>query len=161
MTAPSAPPPQPPTAGQPAPDFALQSTSGRTVALSDYRGRRNVLLAFFPLAFTSTCTAELCEFSEDFDRYAGGDVEILPISVDSVPTLEQFRKMHGMRTELVSDFKREATNAYGVMWRDAFFSNRAYFMVDREGIVRWAHVEANPGQKRSSAEIAEQVAKLG
>ncbi|MFL5577474.1 MAG: redoxin domain-containing protein [Gemmatimonadaceae bacterium] len=149
-----------PTAGDTAPDFTLSSTSGETVTLSSFRGRKNVLLAFFPLAFTSTCTAELCEFSEDFDRYAGRDVEVLPISVDSVPTLKEFKQKHAMRTDLLSDFKREATDTYGTMWQDAFFSNRAYFLIDREGVVRWAHVEATPGQKRSTAEIAEQIAKL-
>ena len=151
---------QPPKAGQPAPDFSLASTSGETVSLRDFRGRSNVLLAFFPLAFTSTCTAELCEMSEDYSAYERAGVAVLPISVDSVPTLKEFRKMHGMRTELLSDFKREATNAYGVMWQDAFFSNRAYFLIDRDGIVRWAHVEATPGQKRSTAEIVEQIEKL-
>lgn len=151
---------QPPAPGQPAPEFSLQSTADQTVALSDYRGRKHVLLAFFPLAFTSTCTAELCEMSEDYSSYQTADVEVLPISVDSVPTLKEFKKMHGMRTELVSDFKREATNAYGVMWQDAFFSNRAYFLIDKEGIVRWAHVEATPGQRRSTAEIVAQLDRL-
>ena len=160
MTAPAAAQ-QPPAVGQPAPDFALQSTSGATVSLADFRGRKHVLLAFFPLAFTSTCTAELCEMSEDYSTYERGDVVVLPVSVDSVPTLKEFKKMHGMRTELLSDFKREATNAYGVMWQDAFFSNRAYFLIDREGIVRWAHVEATPGQKRSTAEILEHIETLG
>jgi len=152
---------QPPAVGQSAPDFSLQSTGGGTVSLRDFRGKKNVLLAFFPLAFTSTCTAELCEMSEDYSVYEKGDVVVLPISVDSVPTLKEFRKMHAMRTELLSDFKREATIAYGVMWQDAFFSNRAYFLIDREGIVRWAHVEATPGQKRSTAEIVEQIERLG
>jgi peroxiredoxin len=151
---------QPPAVGQPAPDFALQSTSGATVTLAEFRGRKNVLLAFFPLAFTSTCTAELCEMRDDYSIYERGDVVVLPISVDSVPTLKEFRKMHSMRTELLSDFKREATNAYGVMWQDAFFSNRAYFLIDREGIVRWAHVEANPGQKRTTPEIMAQIDAL-
>ena len=151
---------RPPAVGQPAPDFSLQSTSGATVKLVDFRGRKNVLLAFFPLAFTSTCTAELCEMRDDYSAYERGDVVVLPISVDSVPTLKEFAKMHAMRTDLLSDFKREATNAYGVMWQDAFFSNRAYFLIDKQGIVRWAHVEANPGQKRSSAEILEQLDRL-
>lgn len=150
-----------PAVGDQAPDFTLQSTSGEAITLSAFRGKQPVLLAFFPLAFTSTCTAELCEMSEDYDGYAARGVAVLPISVDSVPSLKEFRKQYGMRTELLSDFKREATDAYGTMWQDAFFSNRAYFLVDRDGIVRWAHVEANPGQKRSTAEIAEQIAKLG
>ena len=150
-----------PAVGERAPDFALQSTAGETVSLASFRGKQPVLLAFFPLAFTSTCTAELCEMSEDYDGYVDKGVAVLPISVDSVPTLKEFKKQHAMRTELLSDFKREATTAYGTMWQDAFFSNRAYFLIDRDGIVRWAHVEANPGQRRTTPEIAEQIARLG
>ena len=150
-----------PAVGEQAPDFTLKSTSGQDVALSSFRGKQPVLLAFFPLAFTSTCTAELCEMTEDYDGYAAKGVAILPISVDSVPTLKEFKRQHSMRTELLSDFKREATNAYGVMWQDAFFANRAYFLIDRDGIVRWAHVEQMPGQKRSTAEIVEQIDRLG
>ena len=74
--------------GAPAPDFTLSSTSGKDVSLSGFRGRQNVLLACFPLAFTSTCTAELCAFSDDFDRFATTGTAVLPISVDSVPTLK-------------------------------------------------------------------------
>ena len=151
---------QPPTAGETAPDFSLKSTNGETVSLADYRDKKHVLLAFFPLAFTSTCTAELCEFSEDFDRYAGEDLVVLPISVDSVPTLREFKSKYQLRTDLLSDFKRQATEAYGVMWQDAFYSNRAYFLIDKSGVVRWAHVEANPGQKRSPEDILEQLSKL-
>jgi len=149
-----------PAVGEQAPDFTLKSTSGESVTLSSFRGKQPVLLAFFPLAFTSTCTAELCEMSEDYDGYAAAGVAILPISVDSVPTLREFKRQHSMRTELLSDFKREATNAYGVMWQDAFYSNRSYFLIDRDGVVRWAHVEQNPGQKRTTAEIREQIEKL-
>jgi peroxiredoxin len=161
MTIAASPEQRTPAVGEPAPDFALQSTAGETVSLASFRGKQPVLLAFFPLAFTSTCTAELCEMSEDYDGYVEKGVAVLPISVDSVPTLKEFKKQHGMRTELLSDFKREATRAYGTMWQDAFFSNRAYFLVDRDGIVRWAHVEANPGQRRTTPEIVEQIARLG
>ena len=158
MTAPTLE--RPPAAGERAPDFALASTSGETVTLSTFAGRKGVLLAFFPLAFTSTCTTELCAFTEDFDQFTGHDVEVLPISVDSVPTLKEFKRKYDMKVELLSDFKREASRAYGTLWQDAYFSNRAYFLIDREGVVRWAHVEANPGQRRENQEILEQIAKL-
>ena len=75
-----------PQAGDIAPEFSAASTSGTDVSLSSFRGKRNVLLAFFPLAFTSVCTAELCAFTEEFDAFTGKSVEVLPISVDSVPT---------------------------------------------------------------------------
>lgn len=149
-----------PVAGDRAPDFTLQSTSGRTVTLSAFAGRSNVLLAFFPAAFTSTCTAEMCAFSEDFDEFTGRGVEVLPISVDAVPSLAEFRRQNDIKVELLSDFKREASRAYGVLWQDAFFANRAYFLIDKAGVVRWAHVEENPGKRRENHEILEQIAKL-
>ena len=149
-----------PVAGDPAPDFTLQSTSGKPVTLSSFAGSSHVLLAFFPAAFTSTCTTELCAFSEDFDQFAGHDVQVLPISVDAVPSLAEFKRRYNMQADLLSDFKREASRAYGTLWQDAFFSNRAYFLVDKSGTVRWAHVEANPGLRRENQEILAEIAKL-
>lgn len=144
---------QPPVAGEAAPEFALASTSGQTVSLLDFRGRKHLLLAFFPLAFTSTCTSELCAFSDDFDAFASADVEVLPISVDAVPSLKEFRSKYHLKVDLLSDFRRQASSAYGVLREDTFFSNRAYFLIDQEGIVRWAHVEESPGQRRENEEI--------
>ena len=149
-----------PVAGERAPDFSLRSTSGATVSLAGFAGEKHVLLAFFPAAFTSVCTTELCAFSEDFDRFAGHGVEVLPISVDSVDALAEFKRKYDMKVDLLSDFKREASRAYGVLWKDAFLANRAYFLVDRGGVVRWAHVEAHPGLRRENHEILEQIAKL-
>ncbi len=149
-----------PSVSSTAPDFTLGSTSGEQVTLSSFRGKSTVLLAFFPLAFTSTCTTELCDFTEDADAFAGAGVVVLPISVDSVPTLKEFKARHSMKTELLSDFKRDAGQAYGVMWQDAFFTNRAYFLVDKSGVIRWVHVEETPSGKRSDAEILAEVAKL-
>ena len=149
-----------PPVGAPAPDFTLASTSGQTVTLSALRGR-NALLAFFPLAFTSTCTAEMCAFSEDFDAFATRDVVVLPISVDAVPSLKEFKKQQDMKTDLLSDFKREASRAYGVLNEDTFYSKRAYFLIDKSGIIRWAHVEEKAGMRRENAEILEQIGKLG
>jgi glutaredoxin-dependent peroxiredoxin len=147
-------------AGDRAPDFTADSTSGQQVTLSSFQQRKRVLLAFFPLAFTSTCTTELCDFSAEFDQFAGKDVEVMPISVDSVPTLKEFKAKHHMRVDLVSDFKRDISRAYGVLLADKFFSARAYFLVGLDGKIQWAHIEANPGLKRSNAEILEQIAAV-
>lgn len=144
--------PATPAVGTPAPDFTLASTSGQQVTLSALRGRR-VLLAFFPLAFTSTCTSEMCAFTDDYDAFAAEGVTVLPVSVDSVPTLAEFKAKHGLSVELLSDFRREASRAYGVLLEHTFFSTRAYFLVDADGVVRWSHVEANPGERRENAEI--------
>jgi peroxiredoxin len=146
-----------PAAGDLAPDFTADSTSGAPVTLSAFRGKQRVLLAFFPLAFTSTCTSELCDFSTDFDRFSGKSVHVMPISVDSVPTLKEFKAKHHMRVELVSDFRRDISRAYGVLLADKFYSARAYFLVGLDGRIEWAHVETNAGQKRSNEEILERI----
>ena len=151
---------QTPGPGDHAPDFALQSTAGATVKLSELRGKSPVLLAFFPLAFTSTCTAELCAFSENFDQFAEKGVIVLPISVDSVPTLKEFKAKYAMKTDLLSDFKREASRAWGVLREDKFFSERAYFLIDRAGVVRWTHIESKPGDRRENSELLDQIAAL-
>jgi len=143
----------PPQAGEIAPEFTAASTAGSDVSLSSFRGKRNVLLAFFPLAFTGTCTRELVCFTEDFDQFAGKGVEILPISVDSTASLKEFKNKLQMKTDLLSDFKRDISRAYGVLNEDRFYSNRAYFLIDKDGRVRWSHIEDNNGQRRENSEI--------
>lgn len=149
-----------PAVGSPAPDFTLPSTSGPAVTLSALRGR-NVLLAFFPLAFTSTCTAELCAMSEDYDRFQRGNTVVLPISVDSVPTLREFKAKERMTVDLLSDFHREVSRSYGVLNETKFFSNRAYVLIDVTGTVRWAYQEANNSERRENGELLAQLAALG
>jgi glutaredoxin-dependent peroxiredoxin len=142
-----------PQVGDVAPQFTAASTSGTDVSLSSFRGARNVLLAFFPLAFTGTCTKELVCFTEDFDQFAGQGVEILPISVDSTASLKEFKQKLQMRTDLLSDFKRDISRAYGVLNEERFYSNRAYFLIDEESRVRWSHIEAKNGELRDNSEI--------
>jgi peroxiredoxin len=142
-----------PQVGDVAPDFTAASTSGKDVSLSSFRGKQNVLLAFFPLAFTGTCTKELICFTEDFDQFAGKGVEILPISVDASPSLKEFKNKLQMKTDLLSDFKRDISRAYGVLNEERFFSNRAYFLIDKEGRVRWSYVEDNNRDRRENSEI--------
>jgi peroxiredoxin len=146
--------------GATAPDITLASTSGQPVSLASFRGQSPVLVAFFPLAFTSVCTTELCAFTEDFDQFAGRGVTILPISVDAVPSLSEFKRKYDMKVDLLSDFKREASRAFGVLREGTYFSNRAYFLIDVDGVVRWAHVEETPGQRRENAEILAAIAQL-
>ncbi|HXE57852.1 MAG TPA: redoxin domain-containing protein [Gemmatimonadales bacterium] len=148
-----------PAVGAPAPDFTLPSTAGTDVTLSQLRGRK-VLLAFFPLAFTSVCTSEMCAFSEDFDRFRDADTVVLPISVDSIPTLREFKAKERLAVDLLSDFTREVSRRYDVLLEDRFFSKRAYVLIDREGIVRWVHEEPTPGSRRENAELLEQLARI-
>ena len=147
-----------PAVGTAAPDFTLNSTSGSPVTLSQFTGASRVLLAFFPLAFTSTCTAEMCAFTEDYAAFEAAGVTVLPISVDSVPTLKEFKAKHSITVDMLSDFKRDASRAYGTLLTELFFSNRAYFLIDTDGVVRWAHVEENPGKSRTTAEILAAIA---
>ena len=150
----------PPAIGTAAPDFTLETTAG-PMTLSQFRGKQHVLLAFFPLAFTSVCTAEMCSFTEDYSAFASKDVAVLPISVDSVPTLKEFKAKHGMTVELASDFKREVSRLYGTLHLERFFSNRAYFLIDKAGVLRWSFVETTPGTRRENAELLAEIAKLG
>lgn len=148
-----------PSVGHQAPDFTLKSTSGDKITLSALRGKP-VLLAFFPLAFTSTCTAELCEMRDDHDQFAQRGVTVLPISVDSVDSLKEYKAKYGMHTDLLSDFKREVSRLYGVLNEERFYANRAYFLIDRDGVVRWAHVEEHPGLRRPDSELFAQIDHL-
>ena len=149
-----------PVVGSTAPDFTLPSTSGRDVTLSNLRGR-NVLLAFFPLAFTRVCTTELCALSKEYDRFSATGTDVLPISVDSVPTLQEFKAKERIAVDLLSDFKREVSRRYGTLLEDKFYSGRAYIVIDREGIVRWTFLEETPGTRRENRELLEHLRSLG
>jgi peroxiredoxin len=149
-----------PTIGQPAPDFTLPSTSGHDVTLSSFRGRENVLVAFFPLAFTGVCTAEMCAFSEDYSKFEKAGTRVLPVSVDAVPSLKAFKEKERMSVDLLSDFHRAASRAYGVLIEEKNLSQRAYFLVDKQGVLRWSYVEAELGHRREDRELLEQIGKL-
>lgn len=149
----------PPSVGSPAPDFTLPDTSGKKVTLSSLRGR-NVLLAFFPLAFTSTCTEELCDMRDDWGQFESAETVVLPISVDSTATLKEYKSRYAMKSELASDFRRDVARLYGVLNEERFYSTRAYFLIDRAGIIRWEHVEENASLKRTNAELFQAIAAL-
>ncbi len=150
----------PPVVGQPAPDFTLPSTAGKDVALSSFRGDSHVLLAFFPLAFTGTCAAELWSFSTDCAQFEALRCRVLPISVDSIPTLKEFKAKERISVDLLSDFKREVCRLYGTLLEDKFFSRRAYYLIDQQGILRWTHTEAELGHRRQDDELLAEIRKL-
>lgn len=137
--------------GQKAPDFALYDTNKQKISLDDYKGK-NVLLLFFPLAFTSVCTAELCGVRDDIARYQQADAEILGISVDSLYTLGKFREEQRLNFPLLSDFNKTTSRAYGAIY-DHFgydmegVSKRAAFLIDKEGVVRYEEVLENAGMQ--------------
>ena len=148
-----------PPVGTAAPDFTLPSTSGTDVTLSSLRGK-NVLLAFFPLAFTRVCTRQMCSFTEDYAQFEDAETVVLPISVDSVPTLKEFKSKERIGVDLLSDFRREVSRRYGTLLEEQFFSSRAYVLIDREGVVRWAFSEDTPGTRRENADILGRIAAL-
>jgi mycoredoxin-dependent peroxiredoxin len=148
-----------PAVGELAPDFTLPSTSDHNVTLSALRGKP-VLLAFFPLAFSSTCTSELCEMRDDHQQFGDRGVTVLPISVDHTYSLKEYKAKYAMKVDLLSDFRRDVSRAYGVLLEDRFFSARAYFLIDAAGVIRWEHVEANPSNRREDAEIIAAIDQL-
>lgn len=149
-----------PAVGETAPDFTLPSTSGEKVTLSSLRGKP-VMLAFFPLAFSETCTDELCEMRDQHDQFAGRSAAVLPISVDHIYSLKEYKAKHQMKVDLLSDFNREVSRAYGVLIEDRFHSNRAYFLVDSEGIIRWEHVEQDPRERRPNHDLLSAIDTFG
>ncbi len=148
-----------PEVGETAPDFTLMSTSGSPVTLSDHRGSK-VLLAFFPAAFTSVCTAEMCSFSDDYREFQEAGVTVLPISVDLIPSLAEFKRKEGLALDLLSDARREVSRLYGTLNDKWFSSYRAYVAIDRDGVVRWAYREASDDDRRSNGEILEQLGRM-
>lgn len=135
--------------GDIAPDFTLYSSDKELVRLSSYRGQPVVLL-FFPLAFTSTCTKELCMTRDDLSSYTGLNAEVLAISVDSPQTLNRYKQEYALNFTLLSDFNKEVIQAYDVMYQEFSLgmrgvAKRAAFVVDADGVVRYAEVLENAG----------------
>ena len=149
-----------PAVGSTAPDFTLLSDARTPVTLSSFRGKKNVVLSFFPFAFTSTCTAELCDFGTDYAQFASAETEVFGVSCDSFHALKAFKEKERMTVTLLSDIKREVSRAYGVLIEELFVSGRAYVVIDKAGTIRWTWMEAELGHKRSNAELLAELAKL-
>lgn len=136
--------------GQLAPDFTLRDHQKNKVTLSALRGK-NVLLLFYPLAFTSTCTKELCSVRDNIAVYDGLDALVFGISVDSLFVQDKFRQEQQLNFPLLSDFNKEVSAAYGSIYEHFFndmdgVSKRSAFVIDREGVVRYAEVLDNAGE---------------
>lgn len=136
--------------GQHAPDFTLFDTDKKEVTLSALRNR-NVVLVFFPLAFTGVCTAELCSLRDNISSYVALNADVLGISVDSLFSLQKFREEQSINFPLLSDFNKEVSSAYGSLYENFAFgmkgvSKRSAFVIDKEGIVRYAEVLEDAGK---------------
>ena len=152
------------TVGDQAPDFTLTSDAKEEISLSDYKGK-NVVVLFFPLAFTGVCTTELCTMRDDLSTYGDLNTQILAISVDSPFTLEQFKNSQNYNFPLLSDFNKEASESYGSIYEEFAFgmkgvSKRSAFVIDKEGIVRYAEVLENAGEEPNYEDIKATLSRL-
>jgi peroxiredoxin len=144
-----------------APDFELLNQYGERIQLSRYRGEKSVALVFFPLAFSGTCSGELCELQDNLALFADAGVELIGISVDSRHTLRAWGDQEGYGFSLVADFWPHGAVAkeYGVFLENKGFSNRATFLIDPSGIIRASFMTA-PGEARSLSAYREALAEL-
>lgn len=150
--------------GDKAPTFKLFSSDKQEVSLETYKGK-NVVVLFFPLAFTSVCTAELCSVRDDIANYQHLNAEVIGISVDSPATLAKFKEAEGYNFTLLSDFNKEVSAAYGSMyetfaWGLKGVSKRSAFVIDGEGTIQYAEVLENAGDVPNLTAVKETLAKL-
>ena len=146
--------------GDTAPDFELNDQSRTPVRLSDYRGRKHVLLVFYPLAFSGVCTGEFCELRDSIDEFRSDEVETIGVSVDSAAALKAWSEKEGFDFPLLSDFwpHGAVASAYGVFDEASGLAQRGTFLIDKAGVVRFS--ERNPipearDQQRWRAALAE------
>ena len=154
-----------PKIGQKAPDFSLFDSEKNQVTLSEQRGS-NVLLLFFPLAFTSVCTAELCSVRDNMKSYETLNAKVFGISVDSLYTLARFKHEQNLNFPLLSDFNKEVSKAYGSLYEKFGFnmqgvSKRSAFLIDTNGVVQYAEVLENAGEQPNFTAIRQSLTDIG
>ena len=150
--------------GQPAPDFSLFDSNKNKTTLSELRGK-NVLLMFFPQAFTGVCTQQVCTARDNMSQYEQANATVLGISVDSVFTLAKFKETENLNFPLLSDFNKEVSTAYGCLYDEWILdmkgvSKRAAFVIDAEGIIQFAEVLESPANLPNFEMIQEVLHKL-
>ena len=131
--------------GDKAPEISLKSTLDKEISLSDYQGEKNVVVVFYPLDFSPTCSMQLPEYSSRKSDFQTRDAEILGVNRDSVYTHKAWSKEFGIEVPLLADMTGDAAEAFGVYMPDKAISKRAVFIIDKEGVVRPKHVENTPG----------------
>ncbi len=143
---------------EPAPGFTLYNTEKKEIKLGDYKGK-NVVLLFFPLAFTSTCTAELCSVRDNYALYNSLNAVVFGISVDSAFTLGKFKEEQKLNFDLLSDFNKTASNAYQTIYpvfggmKMEGVSKRSAFVIDGNGVVRYEEVLENASEQPDFSKI--------
>ncbi|UJR09360.1 hypothetical protein I4U23_013604 [Adineta vaga] len=137
--------------GDQAPDFSLYNTANEQIALHDLIEKSNIVLLFFPLAFSDVCTNELCSIRDNMNRYEQLNATILGISVDSMFALNKFKEEHKLQFELLSDFNKDVARQYHVLYKDFPLFNmkdvtkRAAFVIDRKGLIQHVEILDEPG----------------
>ena len=152
------------TSWQPAPDFTLYDSDKNEITLSNYRGK-TVLLLFFPLAFSRVCTSELCTVRDNMSIYNDTNAVIMGISLDSLYVLAKFKSEENFSFLLLSDFNREVSIKYEAIHEQFSYgmrgvSKRAAFVIDKEGIIKYAEVLENPGQLPDFVLISKSLGKI-
>ena len=150
--------------GDKAPEFSLYSSDKQEVKLADYRGK-NVLVLFFPLAFTGVCTKELCMMRDDLGLYGDMNADVLAISVDSPMTLAKFKEENNLNFTVLSDFNKEVSRSFGALYEEFVLgmrgvSKRSAFLIDKGGVVRFAQVNDNAGELPDFEQIKETLSGL-
>lgn len=145
---------------QQAPNFTLLNSEKESVSLNQFQGKKNVVILFFPLAFTGVCTKELCDTRDSMSKYESLNAEVLAISVDSIFTLGAFKKEQNYNFALLSDFNKEVSQLYGAYYEEFVLgmkgvSKRAAFVVNKAGVVRYAEVLEDAGNVPNFAAIQE------
>lgn len=153
------------TTGQVAPEFTMYDTEKNKVSLSDFKGK-NVLLLFFPQAFTGVCTKELCSIRDHIAQYEAVNAQVLGISVDSLFTLNKYKADQQLNFPLLSDFNKNVSEAYGCLYETFAFemkgvSKRSAFIVNKEGVIEYAEVLENAGELPNFEAIEKTLATLG
>jgi peroxiredoxin len=151
--------------GQKAPDFTLFDSAKQPTKLSDSKGK-NVVLAFYPGAFTGVCTTEMCTFRDRFDSFNSMNAQVLGVSVDGIFAQKAFSDANNLNFPLLSDFNRETVEAYGVAlpnfagMEGYTASERAVFVIDKNGVIRFKWIGENPGVEPDYDEVQRQVDAL-
>ena len=150
--------------GQKAPDFSLYDSEKKKFTLTDFRGK-NVVLLFFPFAFTSVCTKELCSVRDNIGEYTKLNAKVFGISVDSHYTLARYKQDQNINFSLLSDFNKEVSSAYGILYEKFGLdmkgvSKRSAFVIDKDGVVRYAEVLQNAAETPNFETIQATLASL-
>ena len=149
------------TIGTPAPAFTLNNQFGAPVSLADFKGKKNVVVVFYPVSFTGICTGELCAMRDDISVFDNDDVQLLAISCDSMFTQKVFADQEKYTFPVLADFwpHGEVAKAFGIFDEARGCAVRGTFIIDKEGVLRWQVVNAI-GEARNLADYKAALAAL-